>query len=296
MHGLALCAGVDGFGLGLRLAIPGYRTICHVEREAHAAAVLVSRMADGTMDLAPVWSDLATFDGIPWRGIVDIITAGFPCQPWSYAGKQRGTSDERWLWPHIARIIRAVRPSIVFVENVPGLVDGGLGHVLGDLAESGYDAEWDVFRASDVGATHRRARLFVLAHLDREGLGILRKAYDYDGCHASGCDADGRGAGMGDVRSEGRESVVLDRWSAPSNESRDTGRYLAVWPPGRESDYAGIDVSDQPAMARVAHGPTSWVDEVRASGNCVVPVVAAYAFVTLSHRMYGGPTGNGSRR
>ena len=98
MNGLALCAGYGGLELGLRLAEPGYRTACFVEWESFAAATLVARMADETMDPAPVWDDVATFDGRPWRGKIHILVAGFPCQPWSVAGAKRGIEDERWIW------------------------------------------------------------------------------------------------------------------------------------------------------------------------------------------------------
>lgn len=120
-------------------------------------------MEEEALDRAPIWDDLSTFDCEPYRGLVDLVSAGFPCQPFSYAGKQRGSDDERWLWPDVARVVREIRPSLVFLENVPGLLAHGLGDVLGDLAACGYDAEWDVFRASDVGAPHLRERIFVLA-------------------------------------------------------------------------------------------------------------------------------------
>ena len=129
MNGLALCAGVGGLELGLSLAIPGYRTVGYVERDTYAAATLVARMADSALDTALVWDDITTFDGRPWRGVVDIVSAGFPCQPWSAAGQRRGTKDKRWLWPDIARIVREVGPMLVYLENVPGLLAGGLGHV-----------------------------------------------------------------------------------------------------------------------------------------------------------------------
>lgn len=164
VNGLALCAGIGGLELGLRLAMPNYRTVVYVERESYAAATLVARMEDAAMDSAPIWDDLTTFDGAAWRGCVDIVTAGFPCQPWSFAGSRAGTDDERWIWPAIARIIRDVEPGAVFLENVPGLVSGGLEHVLWSLASLWFDAEWCVLGASDLGASHQRKRLFILAH------------------------------------------------------------------------------------------------------------------------------------
>jgi DNA (cytosine-5)-methyltransferase 1 len=164
VNGLALCAGVGGLELGLHLALgDDYRTVCFVEREAHAAACLVARMAEGIMAPAPVWDDLTTFDGRRWRGYVDIVSGGFPCQPWSVAGKRLKTDDRRWLWPHVYRVVCEVRPRLVFLENVAGLLDGGIEHVLAGLAAQGFDGEWNLFRAADVGAPHERERVFILA-------------------------------------------------------------------------------------------------------------------------------------
>lgn len=163
---MALCAGIGGLELGLEIALPEYRCVCYVEREAYPAAILVSRLAEGILDEAPIWDDLETFDGRPWRGRVDIISAGFPCQPWSSAGRRNGTDDERWLWPEISRVVREVEPRWVFLENVPRLVDGGLAEVLRDLALCGFNAEWNLFSAAETGAPHLRERLFILAHTD----------------------------------------------------------------------------------------------------------------------------------
>lgn len=138
---MALCSGIGGLELGLHLAIPEYRCIAYVEREAYAVAILVKRMEEGWLDKASVWDDVGTFDGRPWRGKVDIISSGFPCQPFSSAGRRRGTEDERWLWPDIARIVRDVRPRYVFLENSPRIVDGGQTEILRDLAICGFDAE-----------------------------------------------------------------------------------------------------------------------------------------------------------
>lgn len=162
MNGLALCAGIGGIELGLRLVFGGsFRTVGFVERDSFAAATLVARMETAQLDQAPIWDDLTTFDGEPWRGAVDIVTAGFPCQPFSAAGSKRRTSDDRWLWPEIVRVVRQVRPGILFLENVPGLLTAGFGEVLGPLAELGFDAEWQVLSAAAVGAPHLRKRVFV---------------------------------------------------------------------------------------------------------------------------------------
>ena len=172
---LSLCSGVGALDLGVRIAVPHARTVLYVEREAHAAAVLAARMEEGSLDPAPIWSDLATLDGSRWRGAVDLIVGGFPCQPASVAGERRGRADERWLWPAFARVVRDVGPGLVFVENVPGLLaDGLLGDVLGDLASFGFDAEWGVYSAAEVGASHLRERLFVLAYAGCEWLDRLQ--------------------------------------------------------------------------------------------------------------------------
>ena len=171
-----ICAGGGGFGLALKIAVgERARTVVYVEREAYAAATLVARMANEALDDAPVWDCIESFDGKPWRGKVHILTAGFPCQPFSLAGKRRGTRDERWLWDDLTRIIREFRCPFVFLENVPGLTlterDGkgwalpaGLWHVLGDLAALGFDAEWCCVRAADLNSSHERARIFIMGY------------------------------------------------------------------------------------------------------------------------------------
>ena len=141
MNELALFAGSGGGILAGQLL--GWRTVCAVERDAYPAAVLAQRQNDGLLEAFPIWSDVTTFNGKPWRGIVDVISGGFPCQDISVAGQGAGIDGERsGLWSEFARVIREVRPEIVFVENSPMLTSRGLGRVLGDLAEMGYDAEW----------------------------------------------------------------------------------------------------------------------------------------------------------
>ena len=120
---LSLCTGAGGLELGLKLAIPGSRTVCYVEGEAYAASILAARMEDKTLDAAPVWSDVRTFDSKPWRGCVDIITAGYPCQPFSIAGRKKGEQDSRHLWPYIRDIVADLRPRIAFFENVATIYD-----------------------------------------------------------------------------------------------------------------------------------------------------------------------------
>lgn len=167
---LSVCAGIGGIDLALRRRA---RTVCYVEREPFAVAVLTSRMRSGDLDDAPIWDDLRTFDGRPWRGCVDLIAGGIPCQPNSLAGKRQGGADDRDLWPDFRRVVREVGPRFAFVENVPGLLsveDGrSFGRILGDLAEDGYDAAWCCLPAADVGARHRRERVFVLGWMADPG-------------------------------------------------------------------------------------------------------------------------------
>lgn len=174
--------------LGLKLALGSdYKCLGYCEREAYAARVLVARMEDKTLDDAPIWDDLKSFPSSLFRGKVDLISAGFPCQPWSVAGQRKGIDDERWLWPAIADIIREVGPRIVFLENVPGLLNGGAGPVFGELASLGFDSEWGIFSASEVGAPHKRERVFILAYAPSGGLGgSRRKSNDPDSKETSG--------------------------------------------------------------------------------------------------------------
>jgi DNA (cytosine-5)-methyltransferase 1 len=163
LFGLSLCSGAGGLDLGLAIAIPGYRAVGHVERETFAAATLVARMEDASLDQAVVWDDVGTFDGRPWRGAVDIITAGYPCQPFSVAGKRRGGDDPRHLWPHVARIIAEVEPPFVFLENVAHHLRLGFPEVAAGLVGMGYRLAAGLFTAAEVGAPHKRERLFILA-------------------------------------------------------------------------------------------------------------------------------------
>ena len=163
LFGLSLCSGAGGLDLGLHLACPRYRAVGHVERDAYAAAILVARMEDAALDPAPVWDDVATFDGGSWRGAVDIVTAGYPCQPFSVAGKRRGAEDPRHLWPHVARIIGEVEPPFVFLENVAHHLRLGFPEVAAGLVGMGYRLAAGLFTAAEVRAPHKRERLFILA-------------------------------------------------------------------------------------------------------------------------------------
>ena len=160
---LGLCAGYGGIELGLQRAIPDLRTVALCEIEAFAIANLVSKMEAGLMDPAPIWPNLKTFPWEAFRDRVDILTGGYPCQPFSAAGQRKGKQDPRHLWPWIADGIRLLRPRICFFENVEGHISLGLSDVIEDLAGMGYRTTWGIFSASEVGAPHQRKRVFILA-------------------------------------------------------------------------------------------------------------------------------------
>ena len=165
---MALFAGAGGGILGGKLL--GWRTICAVEWDAYAASVLVARQNDGCLEPFPIWDDVQTFDGKPWRGRVDVVSGGFPCTDISCAGKGAGIDGEAsGMWRHMARIVGEVRPRFVFVENSPMLVVRGLDRVLGDLTALGYDARWGVVGADLCGANHHRARWWMVANSNLRG-------------------------------------------------------------------------------------------------------------------------------
>lgn len=319
---LSLCSGIGGLDLGIRGAVPSARTVALVEREAFACAVLATLMEAGLMDPAPIHTDLATFDGAPWRGAVDLVAAGFSCQPWSYAGERRGVEDERWIWPLVERVVRDVGPPFVFLENVPGLIGGGLEYVLGGLASLGFDAVWDVFSAAESGATHERERFYLLAH--RDGLWEPQRSErevvgrDLDGGEATRslvANAN-RGAG-GLVAQRERDGPQPGPWDAGASlGSRGDGRRVASdargsrpgpyprpWPPGRPlvvGDSSWLEWRDvvrarpdlEPSVRRVAHGIPGLLDDrldrVRALGNAVVPTTATLALLALWRRLWEG--------
>lgn len=253
---LSLCSGIGALDLGVRLAVPGARTVCYVEREAYCQAALVARMEEAALDSAPVWDDLKTFDGKPWRGRVDCVTGGYPCQPFSMAGSRQGSSDPRHLWPDVCRIVEEIQPEIVFFENVHGHLSLGFEKVVSDLERLDYRVAAGLFTAEEVGAPHDRKRLFIL------------------GRHSSS-------VGQEEVEVGDPDSSRLARWLESVNQDRDE---RSAWPSGPEDDafWRRCPVEAQPAVHRMAHGSSLWVDRLRAVGNSVVPAQAAFAFRTLA--------------
>lgn len=167
---VSLCSGYGGIDLGLRRVFPGLRTIAYAEIEAFAVELLLARMEGGQLDAAPIWSNLKSFPWSSFHGMVDILSGGYPCQPFSSAGKRLGAEDPRHLWPYIRDGIERMAPRICFFENVEGHITLGLSTVISDLEELDYRTTWGIFSAAEVGAPHQRKRVFILAHCDGAGL------------------------------------------------------------------------------------------------------------------------------
>lgn len=375
---LSLCTGVGGIELGFKLAMPTSRTVAYVEIEAYACEILVKRMEEKILDEAPIWSNIKSFDGKPWRGKVDIITGGYPCQPFSIAGKKLGDKDPRHLWPYVRRIISEIEPAMCFFENVGGHLQLGFEQVHNDLQGLGYTVKAGLFTAEEVGAPHRRERLFILAYRNYSRCGSCGNCYPErylcsdqernlaeisenrtqlqlgistngkimaDGCcFGSEWDCQKRNNGkqqekppeggslvmgskrkVADTPSSGTGKHISKLWQGVetySNPLADTecfgcrrryngdqagnfcqdktsrpfGAYnqLPIWPP-RPTEYQlwrNIQENLKPAIYRMADGMADRVDRIRACGNGVVPLVAAYAFRTLSADLEFTTTGN----
>jgi DNA (cytosine-5)-methyltransferase 1 len=255
---ISLCAGYGGIDLGLARAIPNIRTIAFSEIEAFACANLVSKMEAGLLDCAPIWTDLKTFPWDQFCGKVDIISGGFPCQPFSCAGKRNGDEDPRHLFPYILDGIRRCSPSIVFLENVEGIISSKLNgegwndpagtpvllHVLRELERVGYKATAGVFSASECSAPHQRKRVFIMAHnLCERGKELTRKIpvksqYPPLGTAILFADSYVRGSQAGIPRQEQRHegyAGISDNYSGQVWPSR-PGQPQYKWEPPRVLD------------------------------------------------------------
>ena len=173
MRELSLFTGAGGGLLGTKLL--GWEHIGYVEWNEYCQQVIAARIRDGYLPAAPIFTDVREFvqsgAAEQYRGIADVVSAGFPCQPFSVAGKQAGADDERNMWPATADVIRVARPKHLLLENVSGLVSSGyFGTVIADLAEMGFVGRWGCLSAAAVGASHERERLWIVAH-SHEGMG-----------------------------------------------------------------------------------------------------------------------------
>jgi DNA (cytosine-5)-methyltransferase 1 len=212
-NGLSLCAGAGGLDLGLMLAEPGFHTRVWVEFEEYPRQAIIAGQRAGYFAPAPIWDDLKTFDGRPYRGHIDTVLAGYPCQPFSAAGQRRGADDPRHLWPDVARVIREIEPEWVFLENVAGHISLGLESVLRELWDMGYAPAAGAFSAAETGATHERLRVFIVAHRNgcdgdwRGGRGAGRRAEPAIG-GGSMADPDGRHAGAKREQRGGQQRLL----------------------------------------------------------------------------------------
>jgi DNA (cytosine-5)-methyltransferase 1 len=244
----SLFSGIGGLDLGLERAGMTCRWQC--ENDPYAVRVLTKHWPD-----VPKYPDVRTLDESNVER-VDLLAGGFPCQPVSIAGRRSRQSDERWLWPEFARLIRDLRPRYALMENVPGLLTGGMGDVLGDLAGLGFDAEWRVLSAAQFGAPHLRRRVFIVAYSTRDG-------------RQQGRPSTGQGLRQPGCRSHAPTDLhdaLRGRHGAPQEAvfaGRDRPKHASWW-------------NVEPAVGRVANGVPRRVDRLRGLGNAVVPQVAEW--------------------
>jgi DNA (cytosine-5)-methyltransferase 1 len=250
MNELALFAGAGGGILGGKLL--GWRPVCAVEQDPYAISILLARQNDKLLNPFPIWDDVTTFDGSVWKGSVDVVSGGFPCQDISSAGKGAGITGERsGLWKEMHRIIREVEAPYVFIENSPLLRTRGLQTVLEDLTTSGYDCAWGCFSAKEEGAKHKRNRMWIV------------------GKHTNSSNA------CGENRTK-REDVCIDEWKTKEN--------IEIWS-NRVDELESRDVVQRfPSYTealRMVYGMADRSHRLKALGNGQVPRVAARAFTEL---------------
>lgn len=252
MKELSLFSGAGGGLLGTKLL--GWETIGYVEFNDYCQRVLKQRIIDGIFEKAPIFSDIRTFisEGYAesYKGMVDVITAGFPCQPFSVAGKGKAEKDERNMWPETIRIVRLLRPKYCFFENVPGLLTSGyFGRIITDLHESGYNAKWCTLGADNVGAQHERKRLWIKCSNTMQS-GLPKNEENPNGK---------------------KWNAILYKSRTSCNISRD----LPIkWKDG-ERNHGDI---------REGNGIPHWMDRISAIGNAQMAQVVQAAWEILSDR------------
>ena len=303
---LSLCSGYEGIGSGLSRVLPTLRNIAYVEREGFPAANLVAKMEAGALAPAPVHTDVKTFPFAEFRGCVDILSGGFPCQPFSSAGKRQGVEDPRHLFPYIAEGIRECQPSIVFLENVEGILscrtgDGEpvLQYVLRTLEGMGYRATAGVFSAAEVGAPHQRKRVYILAHRNNTGL----EGQHLDSTSEQSEPIQANTWATGGTRWPSRPSEDQHDWEEPRVTVANTESQQGTAQDHRGEPVATCDQkevklrggdsgslrqgsgSTQSRLGGKSNGSSNRVDRLRLLGNGVVPQTATKAFVTLLNRI-----------
>ena len=281
---LSFCSGYGGIERGLELAGASHRVLAYVEIEAFAITNLVAKMEEGKLAPAPIWTDIKTFPAHLFRGCVDLIAGGYPCQPFSNAGKRGGEEDSRHLWRYIREHVRTIRPLQCFFENVEGHITLGLNSVISDLEEDGYDSTWGIFSANEVGAPHKRKRVFLLSNTNSSGFRQSHKENEdepsdqLDGSsiisgtltYADGTRLEGRI--QGSITDEIGRQESKDGCTPERSDRRGWDRYNP-W-------------SFEPNLCRVVDGCSDRVDRIRLLGNGVVPQTAAKAWQILNRRLH----------
>lgn len=277
MNELALFAGAGGGILGGHLL--GWRTCCAVELDAYCRSVLLARQRDGLLPAFPIWDDVRTFRGEEWRGHIDVISAGFPCQDISSAGAGAGIDGERsGLWREVVRIAGEVRPHFLWLENSPLLVGRGLARVLGDIAGLGMHARWGTLGADDLGAPHYRKRMWVVAYADEDGCeraDLPLQPWRQDEGRAV---APGRGETAADACGNRLEGAIhLGDGEEAHGDGARRASARGTEPQGWQGDHP------EPGILGMDDGMADWKHRIAAAGNGQVPAVAAAAWRILTH-------------
>lgn len=274
---ISFCSGYGGIEKGLDLAGVEHRVIAYVEIEAYAIANLVAKMESGQLAPAPIYTDLKTFPSQIFRNKVSLINGGYPCQPFSAAGQRKGEDDPRHLWPHIRRHIRAIRPFQCFFENVEGHISLGLRSVISDMGSDGYRATWGIFSAAEVGATHQRKRVFILANSN--DFRLQKHGY----CKSNDVDKTSK------IMANTLCKRLQRRRRYGSSAKSSLTEYFCdgkMFPAGRGSKpYNWESPRLKPRLGRTNDGFTFKTDRLRLLGNGVVPQTAAKAWITLSAKL-----------
>jgi len=291
---LSFCSGYGGLERGLDLAGFEHRTVAYVEIEAYAIANLANKMEGGKLLPAPIWSNLKTLPVQPFREKIDLVTGGYPCQPFSAAGRRLGEEDPRHLWPYIRRHIESIRPVRCFFENVEGHITLGLREVISDLESLGYKTAFGIFSAAEVGAPHQRKRVYILA--DSNGAG-QQAQWDESRperqtpatCESSEL-ADSKGIGVQRLRpsgieksdTHGEEELPLRESKRPRDAQWEAESSLGG---GFDGPASWVDGTWEMGVERVTAGCPDRIDRIRLLGNGIVPQTAAKAWVTLQEKI-----------
>lgn len=304
---ISLCTGAGGLDLGLKLAVPSSRVVVYVEIEAACCELLATRMEEGSLDPAPIWTDLTSFDARPFHGLVDGVIGGYPCQPFSAAGRRQGVEDPRHLWPHVARILRESGATWGFFENVANHLNLGYREVREELEGMGYRVTQGLFTAREVADSQGRGRLFILAYLDGERPPSARSAGQCELCPKVIAETHHRShhtsVHVPGAHSQGLQ--IAERTESQGQAQHHKGGATpqlrgALFPPGPRdyrgwAEVLGQSINVAPALSEaeiesslcgVVDGLARGVDiartdRLRAGGNGVVPLQAAYAYSVL---------------